>query len=762
MTRSILPILLAGLVLPPAAADLEAVTPRRQQLLDRTRVERGTARGIAVRDAVGLRLAPRIREIPLQPAKGNPQPFVWCQTTDSQGRLYVGTGNEGRVFRVTPGGGIETYFQAGEIEITALVTDPDDYLFVAAAPRGRIYRVAPDGSSVLFFEADERYIWALKRTADGSLFAATGDRGILYRISPAGTAEIVLDSGDPHIVSLAVDGDGRLFAGTAGRGLVYRIDAGRVEILLETGADEVSALEVGPDGTLYAGLLESGQTKKAKTDEDGRRRRRLEDGSMPGLLPLTLQDEVIAPQPGMGMIDPRDELGRRGTIGSRLIAISSAGWVRNLWKDDREVLYSLAVNDGAIFAGTGRTGRRPGNAENKGTSAGGDRGDSFGGALRRFDESEGDILVARLPQTQVSSLLPRPTGGLFAATSNLGNLYWVENELVDSGTFTSAPVDAGLPARWGRIWWEGEAPPGSRVEFSTRSGDSERPDSTWSAWTAAAVDSEGSRIESPMARFLQWRVEIRGPAGGESPEVFEVWVSFQQENAPPVIAGLRVVSGSDRTGKSGAEPTAAAGDSDSGTKTDSGNGRNADLPGPDATRRVAWVSSDPNGDDLVFGLGLRSAQQEDWRPIATELEDNSFDWNTTAVSDGRYQIRLRGSDRPDNPPGSALTADLLSGFFIIDHTPPEVSVTGSATADGSARLDIQVTDNLSGVADIRYSLDGGPWVPVFPDDGISDSRRESARLSLTGLTGNGHSVRVRARDVEGNRGSGTFDFSLQP
>ena len=66
MSRSFLAILFAGLVLPLADVDLEAVTPRRQQLLDRTSVERGTARGIAVRDAVGLRLAPRIREIPLQ------------------------------------------------------------------------------------------------------------------------------------------------------------------------------------------------------------------------------------------------------------------------------------------------------------------------------------------------------------------------------------------------------------------------------------------------------------------------------------------------------------------------------------------------------------------------------------------------------------------------------------------------------------------------------------------------------------------------
>jgi sugar lactone lactonase YvrE len=762
MVRRLRHLGVGGVIVALSVASAAAVTPQRRQLLDPAGLVRGTARGISIQDPPGLELAPRIREIPLQPAEGNPQPFVWCQAADSRGRLYVGTGNEGRVFRVTPAGGIETFFQAEEIEVTAMAIDPDDNLFVAAAPPGRIYRVAPDGSSVQFFESDERYIWALARTADGHLYAATGDRGILYRFSPAGDAEVILDSDDPHIVSLIADGGNRLYAGTAGRGLVYRITDEPIDIVLETGADEVSALALGPDGTLFAGLLATRRPERKRRDDDERDRRRPEDGSLPGLLRLNLQEEML-PGVAAAPADRRDELARRRTIGSRLISIASDGWTTQLWADDREVLYSLATVGRTLFAATGRAGRSTGrdNGSNDADPRA-DRSDGFGGALHRFTPAGDHSVVARLPETQVSSLLARPAGGLSAATSNLGNLYWVETDRVDSGMFTSVPVDAGLPSRWGRIWWDGEAPPGSRVEFATRTGNSARPDSTWSGWGDAAVESDGYRIDSPAARFLQWRVEIRGPAGGESPQLHEVWLSYQQENAPPVIEHLRV----DGPGTRAKPPKVDPGKDPEGVPAAAAASMPPDhgpeRSGPAGSRRIEWEADDPNGDQLVFSLDYRSEETGEWSPAATGIRSAPFDWDTTAIPDGRYRLRLRASDRPDNPPASALTAESVSPALIVDRTPPEISLSGPHGDRNSARIDVTVTDNLSGVADIRYSLDGGPWTPVFPTDGLADSRRESARLPLADLPAGEHSVRVRAKDAGGNLGSGSVEFSFQP
>ncbi|MBI4161106.1 MAG: hypothetical protein HY509_01510, partial [Acidobacteria bacterium] len=226
-------VALAALASVPAGA----VTPRRLPLLGPAEAAGGTAAGVAVVEPAALRLAPRVREIPLRTERSQPQPFVWSLAADSLGRVYAGTGNEGIVFRVSPSGGVEEFFRAEEIEVTALAVDARDRVYVGACPPARIYRVDPDGAA--------------------SLLAATGDRGILYRFAEDGEEEVLVDSDEPHIVSLASGPDGTMFAGTAGRGLVYRIPpSGGPQILYDSGTEEVSALARTADGTLFAALLE--------------------------------------------------------------------------------------------------------------------------------------------------------------------------------------------------------------------------------------------------------------------------------------------------------------------------------------------------------------------------------------------------------------------------------------------------------------------------------------------------------------------------
>jgi hypothetical protein len=53
-----------------------------------------------------------------------------------------------------------------------------------------------------------------------------------------------------------------------------------------------------------------------------------------------------------------------------------------------------------------------------------------------------------------------------------------------------------------------------------------------------------------------------------------------------------------------------------------------------------------------------------------------------------------------------------------------------------------------------YALDGGRWVPVFPDDGLFDTPAERITLSLPDLKPGVHVLMLRATDSAGNVGTG--------
>ena len=47
------------------------------------------------------------------------------------------------------------------------------------------------------------------------------------------------------------------------------------------------------------------------------------------------------------------------------------------------------------------------------------------------------------------------------------------------------------------------------VELQTRSGNTENPDETWSAWSGSLTDQKGGQVSSPTAKFLQWRAILK-------------------------------------------------------------------------------------------------------------------------------------------------------------------------------------------------------------------------------------------------------------
>src|SRR5205814_9788209 len=106
------------------------------------------------------------------------------------------------------------------------------------------------------------------------------------------------------------------------------------------------------------------------------------------------------------------------------------------------------------------------------------------------------------------------------------------------GTYESEPRDAQMVSTWGTLSWRGTWSAANQIEVFTRSGNTETPDETWSAWSAAYKAPAGSAITSPKARYLQWRAVLTGR--GEGPVLTSIAAAYLQRNLRPVVRSVTV------------------------------------------------------------------------------------------------------------------------------------------------------------------------------------------------------------------------------
>lgn len=147
----------------------------------RAELLKGDARGISISDTGVLTLAPNVTEV-----FNTEQAFVWSSAIDNRGNVYLGTGHDGKIFRVGPDGRASLLYDATELDITALAIARDGSIYAGSSPDGKVYRISADGRAETFFDPGDKYIWSLAILNDGSLAVGTGDSGKLYRVRAAG------------------------------------------------------------------------------------------------------------------------------------------------------------------------------------------------------------------------------------------------------------------------------------------------------------------------------------------------------------------------------------------------------------------------------------------------------------------------------------------------------------------------------------------------------------------------------------------------
>ena len=123
-----------------------------------------------------LELAPAVTNV-----ASATDPIIWCAVRDEKGNVFFGTGNQGKVYKVTRKGEMSVFFAPNEVMVHALALDHKGRLYAATSPNGRVYRLDSDGRAEVFCNPGETYIWAMTFGKDGSLFMATGDHGKILR-----------------------------------------------------------------------------------------------------------------------------------------------------------------------------------------------------------------------------------------------------------------------------------------------------------------------------------------------------------------------------------------------------------------------------------------------------------------------------------------------------------------------------------------------------------------------------------------------------
>jgi len=695
------------------------------EMSSRTELLKGEARGVSVTDNGTLTLAPRFDHV-----FNTEQAYVWCAAIDAAGNVYLGTGHDGKIFRVTPDGKGTLFYKASELDVTALAVAPDGAIYAGTSPDGKVYRLSGEGKAEVYFDPADKYIWSLAIINDGSVAVGTGDSGKLYRVRAAGAkpeSSLLISTNQTHVMSLAVNKQGDLIAGTDPGGLVLRISPdGKAFGLYDASLREIHALAAAPDGSVYALALSDAAATSRTATQPSSTDAAAAAAAITAMAGATEEAGAAAAQPQPAQ--PARSRNDLSNARSAVFHILPDGSTDTLWSSTSITAFSVvSAPGGGVLIGTSDKGR-----------------------IYSVTDDGRDTLLLQSSEGQISSLIARGADVL-AASSNQGKLFRLGRQATGEGSYESPVRDAKLVATWGRIWWRGRG----QVDLQTRSGNSERPDKTWSDWSANYTDRSGSQISSPKARFIQWRAVLHAAnnATGGEPRLEDVSVAYLPRNVAPEVLAISVL------------PPGVALQQQIQIQMDP----NIESAGLDPSvfgampqapprrlyqrgaRSLQWQAEDRNSDTLEYAVYYRSLNETTFRLLKEHLRENFYTVDGASLADGRYVFRVVASDALDNPPGYALAGERLSEPVDIDNTPPVVRQVGSAQiTDERARAVFEVEDATGRIKRADVSVDGGAWHEVFPDDGIADSPHERYSLNLA-LVGSGeHTISLRAFDSSNN------------
>ncbi|HEX2677684.1 MAG TPA: hypothetical protein VHM19_13625, partial [Polyangiales bacterium] len=475
-------------------------------------------------------------------------------------------------------------------------------------------------------------------------------------------------------------GDGTLYAGTSDQAWVLRLRGpGKAEVVYDFDGNEVTALDVkNGELAVAANLFPRAPASKPVTTTPA------SDASSPQastpVPPPAPPASTTTPQAGKGQLYHVDRNGRA----ERLFTADEGHITTVEWGAD-----------GAIYAGTGKEGH-----------------------IHRVQLDHEHSVWADVDERQVLAQKLGGTHPMFV-TGDGAAIYEVLTGPSQKPTWTSKVLDANVPARFGQLTWRGDG----KVALQTRSGNTEKPDTTWSEWSSPLTAA--GPIRSPQARFLQ----VRALLDTQAPSViYAIEAFYLPANQTAVVTEVTVEPPRPKTDKN--------------NRTQSGG----------TAYKIKWKTDNADGDALRFRIEYALEHESVWRALLRENEivtGSEQSWETDGIPDGHYRVRVEASDELDNPAGIAQKHAALSEPILVDNHPPHVDElrVDKGRITGVAR------DNLGPVSKLEYTVDGLDWRLLSAEDDLLDTASERFVLPLSLLPKGNHAVVIRASDARANTGS---------
>jgi hypothetical protein len=624
---------------------------------------------------------------------------------------------------VSSDGAVRTGWTLGDVPLTdasasfSALAMNDGSVLIGTSPNGKVYKVVGD-KATLFADTGALAVTSMVEGANGVAFAASIPEGKIFKLSQ-GKAEVLTTLPDvSHVWALSWDKTKTaLFAAVGPDGRVFRVTLdGKSSVFFHCDQPHVVSLALADNGDLLAGS--SGKARLYRITGPGRATVVSEfAGTEVKAIAVAKNNVVYAISNEYG---EQPEAPRRGGTSGRstpgpainakvkpgkgtLTRFDATGKPEKMMHHDEFHYTALAVDaDGKPFVGTGAEGR-----------------------VYTVDDAHVVTLVADADESQVGAI-GFSKGVPFLATNDGAAFHRVVAQGGSDSVWTSKVFDAGLRAKYGQISWRSSGP----LELATRTGNTSAPDSTWSGWSNAVTTPQ--TISSPQARFIQ----VRARWGRDPKAVLsEVMLPFVTENIRPVVLDI------DAEQKGGTPRGSKEGLVASG----------GEPPKHDTVMKLSWKVDNPDADTLRYRVDFRREGQNVWRDALKPgdvLTKNEYEWDTLALPEGKYRVRVEASDEPSNPPNDVLRHALESEPVLVDNTPPVVT---ELTLNGR-RLHVRAVDGLGPISRVEMSVDGKlEWRPLAPADGLFDTADEKIDADVSTLVPAGsHIVTVRAYDAAGN------------
>ncbi len=694
---------------------LQAVSPKKWELQRVEQFLQGKFTGVSVSYEGLILLAPREEVL-----SGPSEEFYLSFLVARDGSAYLGTGHNGKIYKMEKDGTMKLYFQAPEMDVYCLVLDSQGVLYAGTSPNGKIYKITGKDKFEVFFNPDEKYIWDLKFTDQGTLLAAVGEDGGIYEITREGEGVLAFKAQENHILCMRITPQGDLYAGSGGKGRLYRIlENKRASILFESPYEEVKAIALGDNRNIY--VAAGGTVPKPKVKAEP-------------VVPSPVQPDVSITVTPNSSKATREWIPLQKQPGA-LYKVNPQGIAEEIWRSDKDLIYSVFWDNTkkTVVFGTGDRGR-----------------------LFSIDKEKKISLVLQKGSEQIYQLFPWDEK-VYILSNNPSGLSAVHDGYRYNGEYLSRVYDTKMLSSWGRIEWKAETPSDTVLQIQTRVGNSSEPNNTWSDWSPPYQKTGGEQILSPESRYIQFRVMFRTDSGRSSPFLEEISLFYIQFNVAPQITNLEIlppntvfIEPPDRDGKIwgledsfSAEPKA-----NSGYHT-LGSAKKVERKG---YQSVVWKGEDKNGDKLLYSIFIKNEPEDKWLLLKENWKDTIFTFDTLSFPDGNYLIKIMATDFPSNPLGKELTTEEVSRLLVIDNSLPEVENFEAKQNRKNVDVSFSVRDSFSRIKNVEFLIPPGKWRAISPDDGICDSRNETFHFSVPLADIQDSFITIKATDEYGNVG----------